>query len=105
MSATVASITLGASVPGEEDFEISLEIGAPYPDPSGAWRCPVSLHPLYAKLSDITGEDSFQALCLAIALAQDLLHDFIEKGGSLTARGDEFPLDAYSMKWQREGRP
>lgn len=101
---TVASLTLGASVPGQEDFDISLEIGAPYLDQSRAWRCPVSLRPLYAKLSDITGENSFQALCLAIALAQDLLHDFVEKGGSLTSDGEEFPLDAYSMKWQREGR-
>lgn len=86
--------------PGEERFEIKVEIGAPYQcsnDPE-EWACPVAVRPLHKRLHDIHGGDSFQSLCLAISLAQDLLQDFKEKGGLLTDEtGDLFPLESYSF--------
>ncbi len=74
--------------PGKERFEITVEVGPPYrcgEDPEG-WAFPVAMRPLYKGLRDVHGSDSLQSLCLAICLAQDLLHDFREKGGSLRAR-------------------
>lgn len=85
---------------GEERFEITVEIGTPYrcgEDPE-EWACPVTVRPLYKHLHDAHGGDSFQSLCMAIALAQDLLQDFREKGGSLTyENGESFSLESYSF--------
>ncbi len=84
----------------EERLEITVEIGTPYlygEDPE-EWGCPVSVQPLYNRLHDAHGSDSFQALYLAIALVQDLLKDCMEKGGSLThENGEPFPLESYSF--------
>jgi len=43
------------------------------------------------------GEDSLQALCLALAHARDQLQDFVSRGGQLFMPGtrDELPLNAY----------
>ncbi len=54
---------------------------------------------LHERLPDIVGEDSLQALCLAIALVGKLLAAFVNCGGQLRSSGDDagdrFPLDAY----------
>ncbi len=100
MNKVIAHTSIFGQRPGEERFEITVEIGAPYqcsPDPE-EWACPVAVRPLYKRLHDAHGGDSFQSLCLAISLAQDLLQDFREKGGSLTYEaGDLFPLECYSF--------
>jgi hypothetical protein len=95
--AMVAQLTLEATSADGDHFAISLEIGTPYRRESGEWACPVALHGLMDKLSDICGEDSFQALCLAIGLAQSLLQGFRDGGGTLRVEGDDFPLEAYSF--------
>ena len=90
---TVAQRTIDAKSPDGGAFVIGLEIGTPYRCETGEWACPVALHGLYDHLPDIAGADSFQALCLAIRLAQDLLLDFREKGGTLLLDGEDFPLE------------
>jgi hypothetical protein len=99
-SAIVAALSLYGQKSGEERFEIEVEVGTPYQcgtDPE-EWACPVAVRPLYKRLHDAHGGSSFQALCLAISLAQDLLAGFRENGGSLTFdTGEEFPLEAYSF--------
>ena len=98
MSPIVASSELiGVRVNGER-FTISVRIGQPYEraDEAAYWSCPISLEPLYSKLADQSGVDSFQALCLASRLAITLLAGFKADGGSLfNPDGTEFPLDAY----------
>lgn len=83
--------------PGEERFEIVIEIGKPY-RVAGApneWACAVALIGLDGRLPDVHGEGSLQALSLAIGLAYRLLQFFEEDGGVLTdAQGDRFALDA-----------
>lgn len=62
-------------MPGEQPFQITVQIGTPYQcgaDPD-EWAGPVAVSPLFRNLSDARAGDSFQALCLAAALAQDLL--------------------------------
>jgi hypothetical protein len=59
-----------------------------------AWRCPVSVDPLSPNLPDIFGEDSWQALWLAISLVHSQLADFVRAGGHLhyPDSDDEFTL-------------
>jgi hypothetical protein len=67
---------------------------------------------LHAGLPDVIGEDSMQALALALALLGKLLTHFVSQGGRLldigvdpaTATGDEeVPLGAYG--WSANGSP
>ena len=86
--------------PSGERITIKLRLGRPYrkdTDPE-SWACPVSLEPLYPRLSDIVGHSSFQSLCLASRLALYLLGGFKEDGGRLLHDdGTDFPLDAYAL--------
>src|SRR6185437_779283 len=95
---TIATVSIDARTPEGEPFTIRVEVGAPYQRETGEWwSCPVALHGLYDHLADASGEDSFQALCLAIRLAHYLLRDLREKGGELLSDGEPFQLDAYGM--------
>jgi hypothetical protein len=106
MNNIIASTSIFGQRPGEEMFEITVEIGTPYlcgGDPE-EWACPVEVRPLCKRLHDAHGSDSFQTLCLAISLAQDLLQDFREKGGLLTyENGEPFPLESYSFEVAKRG--
>jgi hypothetical protein len=93
----VASISIDAISPKGEAFTIELEIGTPYEREPGGWACPVALTGLYDRLAEARGVDSFQALCMAISLAQDLLHGFRDKGGKLLMDAENFPLEAYGF--------
>src|SRR5450432_726756 len=98
MPTAIASVDISAVAKDGERFNISLQIGAPYqrPDFPDEWSCSVSLKPLHPRLSDQTGSDAFQALCLAIRLAMGLLTQFKSDGGKLLCSdGDDFPLEAY----------
>lgn len=98
MSSVVASEKLWAQRPDEDPFEIEIRIGLPYKVGPDEWACPVALEPLYPKLRDAHAGSSFQALCLASALALNLLDGFKAKGGRLFyASGDGFPLEAYAF--------
>jgi len=100
MNNIIAFTSVLGQRPGEESFEIKVEIGIPYQcgDDPEEWACPVAVRLLYNSLRDAHGSDSLQSLCLAISLAQNLLQDFIEKGGLLThENGETFPLDSYSF--------
>ena len=90
-----AKISIDATSPIEGPFTIDLEIGTPYRCDTGEWACRLSLDGLYYGLPDIRGEDSLQALCLAVSTALTLLRDFRRDGGTLQIDGDEFPLEAY----------
>ena len=89
---------IGITAEGDEE-EIEIKIGVPYKiehiDDLEEWACPVSLEPLYKKLHDAHGGDSFQAMCLAASLVIDLLTAYKEKGGKLIMDGDDFPLESY----------
>lgn len=100
MENPIAQVSMLGTRPGEEPFQITVEIGTPYQcgtEPE-EWACPVAVSPLFNNLHDAYGGDSFQALCLAAALAQDLLHGFVENGGLLSYdTGEPFPLESYAF--------
>lgn len=74
--------TLTAIDPDGSRFELTLRIDAPR-EVDVDWACPVSLTPLFPKLGDIQGVDSWQALQLAQRLLFTLLEGFVERGGRL----------------------
>jgi hypothetical protein len=93
----IASTYLYGQRPGEARFKISVEIGRPYQGEGGEWRCPVALRPFPA-FPDVAGEDSLQALCLAISLVRETLEFFRDDGGLLAYEtGEAFALDSYSL--------
>lgn len=100
-SEIIATTELTCIRPTGERLNCLVEIGKPYQAETGEWSCPLSLGELYPKLPDITGEDSLQALCLALSLARQLLTHFFDAGGRILLAGTdsethrEFPLDAY----------
>jgi hypothetical protein len=94
---TVARTSIDAISPEGGAFTIDLEVGTPYQRETGEWACPVALHGLYDRLAEACGENSFQALCMAISLAQDLLQSFRDKGGKLLMDDEDFPLEAYAF--------
>jgi hypothetical protein len=73
----------------EEVKEVNLRIGQPYQIEEGNWACPIQLIGLFEKLSDVHGEDSFQALMLAQNLARTLLNALVEKGWSVYSYADK----------------
>jgi len=80
----IAQTHLIAVRPNGDRIPVTFAIGKPYQvAPDREWACPVSLADLYPTLRDPHGEDSLQALCLAISLALRLLASFQSKGGHL----------------------
>ena len=73
----------------KEVKKVNLRIGQPYQREDGSWACPIQLKGLFENLSDIGGEDSFQALMLAQNLARTLLNAFAEKGWNVYSYGDK----------------
>lgn len=63
-----------------ETKEVNVSIGLPYQNSAGSWACPIQLQGLFEDLTDVHGEDSFQALMLAQNLARTLLNALAEKG-------------------------
>ncbi len=79
-----------------ERSPMSVEIGQPRKTADGVWRTPVALHGLDGRLPDICGEDSWQSLCLAIAMVRSRLVAVVESGDRLVdAEGGDFPIEAY----------
>ena len=73
----------------EEIKEVNLGIGQPFQTAEGSWACPVQLKGLFENLSDVYGEDSFQALMLAQNLARTLLNALVEKGWTIYSYSDK----------------
>jgi hypothetical protein len=71
----------------EEVKEVNVRIGQPYQKEDGSWACPIQLKGLFEDLSDVSGEDSFQALMLAQNLARTLLNALAEKGWTVYGYG------------------
>lgn len=100
MEQPIATLSLvGRLAQTPEEFPVTVSIGTPYPRGNGSWACSVELKGLHDRLADIVGDDSLQALCLAVQFAGTLLAAFIRRGGQLRNPGDDledsFSLEAY----------
>ena len=91
---------------------IAIAIGIPYAIQDGRGAdcaaCPVSIRGLgrHPRLNAerILGEDTFQALSIALAFVRRRLVDFVESGNQLLfADGEhQLPLEAYFPRYERE---
>lgn len=92
----IASLSLDAVRATGEKFVLELAIGAPFiSERHQTWACSLTLHPIFAGPQEVAGEDSVQALSLALRAARSLLEDFTEKGGKLLLDGEAFPIEAW----------
>ncbi|NCB64379.1 MAG: hypothetical protein EOM52_12450 [Clostridia bacterium] len=100
MDDPVATMEMVAVHPDGTRTPLIVEVGKPFRMDTGVWACPVSGEPVVPNMPGIFGEDSMQALCLALSLVFDLLSNFKKKGGALLGEGDqEFLLEVYC--WSR----
>jgi hypothetical protein len=60
-----------------------LRVGRPYKATTGEWACPVEFRGVEPRYPDIRGEDSLQALCLAISFLRSRVDDVTAKGSKL----------------------
>ena len=73
---------------------VRVRVGRPYLDEAGVWACPAELSGFEQRYPDMRGEDSLQALVLALSLVWRRLQDFVEKGGTVLDReGHAYTLD------------
>jgi len=80
--------------PDGSERPVRLRVGRPYVNGGAAWACPVELAGFERRYPDIVGEDSLQALSLALTLAWRRLQDFVDKGGVVLDReGNAYTLD------------
>jgi len=93
----IASRKLWAECPKRGGFEITLQLGAPYRASLVDWACPIAVVGLYESLADQHGVDSWQALVLAMSLAQTLLQSFVDDGGSLLESPGGESIDIKSL--------
>ena len=99
MEESVAELSLRARSAERGDFAIHVQIGRPVRSDRAPWACPMAINGLLRTLSPAYGEDSMQALCLAIWFVAQQLYDFVQNGGRLWYSGgdpnNDFPLEAY----------
>lgn len=82
-------------------FPVRISICQPIPSKrmAPAWSCSVTVDPLWAKPFEIYGEGSFQALCLGMKHAVQMLATFIEQGGTLEFKeGEAFEPEIFGFK-------
>jgi hypothetical protein len=77
-----------AVAPDGQDHDLVIRVSAPYVD-DGVWRAEVSLGVLEKRSHSIAGEDSWQALFLAMSFAATRVGHFAE--------------DGWSFYWERGG--
>lgn len=87
MDKTIASLQLICERTSGDKFPVIIEIGKPYSikNKKGSLcaACPVTMIGLYEKIPDIIGEDTLQALTLAIRLVEQNLLCFKKNGGKI----------------------
>jgi hypothetical protein len=94
---TIASLDLVEVSSSGKREPMRVEIGRPRYDERGSWACPIFVPAIDTKVREIHGEDSMQALCLALRFVHSMLQIVVKRGGRLLdpQEGTDFPLDAY----------
>jgi hypothetical protein len=82
--APIASADFLLRRPGATAAPITIRIGQPYVVSAIEARCPVEVRGFEPQYPDICGNDTLQALCLAIGLVRRRLEDAMKKGCVIT---------------------
>jgi hypothetical protein len=93
MADEIASADIRCIASDGRAFDARVVVARPYRAPSGEWRCPVVMAGLQERLPDMAGEDSLQALCMALSTVRMLLEHFAAQGGRMFHRGSQSPFD------------
>jgi hypothetical protein len=93
MDAAIAEEAIVCVRASGERLKAVASVGRPYQVGPEEWACSVSLTELYARMPDIHGTSSLQALCLAANLLRQLLTYFAEGGGQLYYSDGQTPFD------------
>ena len=72
---------VGVTSSGDERSFV-VGVGRPRQQPTGEWACPTLSHDV-PEPRPTYGEDSLQALCLALSFIRLRLEDFLDQGGRL----------------------
>jgi hypothetical protein len=93
----IATLELIALHTDGQRVPFALRLNAPEEAFTGEWQCVLRLDGLFDDLAPVSGDDSVQALCLALLLAAQLLRRFVASGGRLLdpLGGEDWPLEAY----------
>jgi len=96
MNSPIATLKIVEIAADGSRMPMRLELGQPRPDGRGAWACQVSVDGYDHLSKDIHGEDSLQALCLALRLVRLHLEFPLERGSRLVYpdEGGDFSLHA-----------
>lgn len=70
------------------EVQIGIRIGIPFKGDANIWRCPAMLDGLDARYTDIAGETSLQALCLAVGFVRKRLRSLLDTGATLVSTSD-----------------
>ena len=95
----IAERQLVAVFPDSGPASVHLRIGRPAPHPKGGWVCPVQAEglQLWQGSSSIAGEDSWQALLLALRFVQAMLSAEAERGVVFHWEDGEYPLSVEEL--------
>lgn len=76
-----------------ETNNFSIEIEAPFEN-QGHFTCQINFIGLFNRGHQIHGDDSMQALCLAIRFASSLLENVVQEGGRFLYPDDGSEVDS-----------
>ena len=104
----IATLHLIQVDPNGDRTPIRVEIGKPRYDERGSWACPVLITSINEKVREIHGEDSMQAICLAVRFVGSMLGSVLGRGCRLLCTGEgaddgDFPLNAYFGIGEQDG--
>jgi hypothetical protein len=99
----VSASVLVFQFPDGTSRPVKLRVGKPYQVSAVEWACPVEISGFERRYVDVRGEDSMQALCMAISLIRMRLEDFLEKGGKVLGVDDLREWDPRAL-WATFGR-
>jgi len=101
MATTIIALKLIGIAEDGTECPIEIKVDAPVQKSSQEWVCRFVLKGMKENLRpNISGNDAFQSLCIAVDFIRFMLDDFLQKGGQLLEADtrEEWPLEAYSMK-------
>jgi hypothetical protein len=82
---------------GGKEVIIQIIVGKPYRVSDDEWKCPVQMDSVDGRYADISGCDSLQSICLALALVRTRLSHLLEDGETLFFPEGKIPYTKRSL--------
>jgi hypothetical protein len=95
MDDPIATLDLVRIKPDHSRGPIHVSIGRPRPDGKGAWGCSIFVDGIDTQERTIYGDNSMQALCLALGMIRFYLKEELRSGNRLvySSGDDDFDVD------------